>query len=92
MFLVAYKVLGKELVSAVVGTFLLLIWICFFLWYIWKNTMPRSVLKEKQKDGTVLYEVINQEKGQYSENYACERLIATAIFAIGVLILLYNIF
>ncbi len=88
MFLVAYKVLGKEVMSAIIGIFLLFIWLFLYIWYIKKNTMTRSFLKEKQKDGKAVYEIINREK----DEYVGERGVATLVFVVGVIILLFNIF
>jgi hypothetical protein len=88
MFLVAYKVLGKEVMNVAIGIFLMFIWLFLYIWYIKKNTMTRSFLKEKQKDGKATYEIINREK----DEYVGERGVATLVFVIGVIVLLFNIF
>ncbi len=61
MWIVAYKVLGKDLIGVIVGVPLLIAWIYTSVWLIRKNLMTISILKTEDKDGTKHYEVIERE-------------------------------
>jgi hypothetical protein len=58
MFLVAWKVMGKDAVQAVVGLLLLFVGIPVWIWFFRKNCIPHRILIEKSK-GVAKYEAVN---------------------------------
>lgn len=80
MFIVAYKVLGKDLVGVLIGVPILIIWIGIYIWYIKKNTMTISVLKTVHPDGKKEYEIIDRDT---KDDFVIERLIASLVFCVG---------
>ncbi|HEU5114653.1 MAG TPA: hypothetical protein VFT82_02720, partial [Candidatus Paceibacterota bacterium] len=61
MFLVAYKVLGKDLLGALIGTPLLVAFFVVWIWSYRKNCIERPVLTSESKDGEKKFTVANSD-------------------------------
>lgn len=79
VFIVAYKVLGKDLVGMTIGVPLLVVWITLFV-YFWRRLyVPRKVL-DRIEDKKRFYKVVQPSvEGE-------DRQVATAALFIGFLI------
>ena len=79
MVIVAYKVLGKDLVGMTIGIPLLVVWISIFI-YFWRRLYVPHKILDRIEGKTKFYKVI--EPGMHGD----DRQIATAILFIGFLI------
>lgn len=81
MFLIAWKVLGTDLIQLVVGILFFFIWIPLWVWSFHANALKRRVLKAmvipKEGDKQYNYEVIN-----YDDNATAERVVHVVVFLI----------
>ena len=62
MFIVAYKVLGRDFIGVAIGVPLLILGTCIFLWSYRKTCLPYKILSKVNADKSREYTVINNEK------------------------------
>lgn len=67
MFIIAYKVIGQDLIQFAIGFPLLLVGIGFFVWSFYKNCITRKILQEAKPDGTRTYKTF---EGNPNEKWA----------------------
>ncbi len=82
MFIVAYKVLGKDAVGVVIGVPLLVVFLVIWVWSYRRTCIQRTILVKSTKDDKV-YERINED-GSARAGYAFVHLVA--LIGIGALI------
>lgn len=58
MFIVAYKVLGQDILGVIIAIPLFLMGISFITYSFLRNCIPRSYLKSEDKEGKKTYEII----------------------------------
>jgi hypothetical protein len=83
MFLVAYKVLGRELIGVVVGIPLEIIWI-FLLIYSWRRLFKTTSVLERVEDKKKFYKMVPPAIEKFDDN---ESRIAVPIVLIIVFII-----
>lgn len=67
IFLVVWKVIGKDFTQLVIGIFLLIVGFPIFIWVWTRNCINRRILKNVTKEGDKEYEVIKPDsKTQWS--------------------------
>lgn len=77
MFLIAYKIIGKDIIQFVVGFVFLAVFLSFFIWSYRKNCVPRSILIREDKDGGKDYKDYTPEEEDKGVHW-----VALAIFFI----------
>ena len=85
MFIIAYKVLGRDLIQAIVGIPFFLLGIVVWIWIFWKNCVRRRVLVKINADKSKEYEVINDVSPEDGDAYYAKwGYIAVLLVFIGI--------
>ncbi len=79
MFIIAYKVLGTDIVQFAVGIPLLVVGLIIFVWSYYKNCIPRRILIEKDKEGKKRWETVN-DSGSDKDSEKIVHAIFCALF------------
>ncbi len=82
MFIVAYKVIGKDVLRLVIGLFVLIGAITLLGWSYWRTCIPRSVLFKVYPDKTKEYKIINAPTERPETDNMWGARITHGIFAI----------
>ncbi len=64
MIIIAYKVMGRDLVHYVAGVGMFFIFTTFFIFYFVKNCMDKRILTSETKEGVKTYEIYCPEDSQ----------------------------
>jgi len=91
MFIVAYKVLGKDFIRLIIGIPLIICFLIFLITYIYKNFIPKKILikktgedKDKIKEYCVLPDF--QKMNSSVQNQYWLHLFSTAVFSIIIIL------
>ena len=79
MFIIAYKVLGTDIVQFTIGIPLLMVGLIIFVWSYYKNCIPRRILVSKDKDGNKKWEMVN-DAGSDKDSEKFVHAILCALF------------
>ena len=60
MFMVAWKILGGDVIQLGFGLFFFILWIAVWIYSYWRNCITRRVVVEKGKEGVKNWEIINE--------------------------------
>lgn len=93
MFLIAYKVIGTDLIQLAIGLPLMIALFIVFLWSYYKNCIPRQVLVEEDK-GKKVYKTFPFETTQRwnSSDMAASQIMHFVFFAISMIACIAIIF
>lgn len=69
MFLVAWKVIGKDFIQFIVGLLLLAIGIPLWIWSYRKTCIPRRIVTEETAEGVKKYQIVNDENKDYEKGW-----------------------
>lgn len=87
LVLVAYKVVGKDIIQVLIGIPMLVVGFTIWVWAFRKNCITRSVLAKELPDKTKVYETIN-----YGRDMEGERWGHVAVLALYLVLCLFVIF
>ena len=65
MIMIAYKIIGKDLIQLIIGAPLLITITVLFIWIVRRNYIVRKIISSESADGMKTYEVYQPEEAWY---------------------------